>query len=357
MRNSFDHPAAGGHAAPPRLAQATVEREQRFTRNWLFWLCYRACAEKSDFPEDGWRPLDLPHDWSVEAGFQPEGNASCTGYLPGGIGWYRKRFVLPREAAGKQVFLRFEGVYRHSDVWLNGVHLGGRPNGYIDFEYDLTAYLRARDEENVVAVRVARQNVADSRWYPGTGIYRDTWLTVTDPVHITRHGTFATAPVVDSERAEVNSTCEVRNGLAVDATVTVTATVLDATGQRMGQETGSHDVAAGQTWVFSLYHPVAKPRLWDVNDPYLYRIVHTVSVGGQTHDEVSTPLGIRSARFDANQGFFLNGRHVIFKGVCIHHDAGNLGAAVPRAVLERRLRLLKGIGVNAIFFFNYTLYI
>ena len=182
-------------------------REQLFNEGWLFLLGNPPAAETAGFADRDWRRLDLPHDWSIEGDFS-ETQASSTGYLPGGTGWYRKHFSLSETARGKQVFLRFEGVYRNSDVWLNGHHLGYRPNGYIDFEYDLTPYLRAPGKQNVIAVRVARENVADSRWYPGSGIYRDTWLTVLDPIHVTRHGSFVTTPVVDKDVAEVNSTCE-----------------------------------------------------------------------------------------------------------------------------------------------------
>ena len=329
------------------LPLSAAAREQVFNEGWLFLLGNPPDAETTGFDDHGWRRLELPHDWSIEGGFA-ESHASSTGYLPGGTGWYRKHFTLPESARGRQVFLRFEGVYRNSDVWINGHLLGHRPNGYIDFEYELTPHLRPPGEENVVAVRVARENVADSRWYPGTGIFRDTWLTVLDPIHVTRHGSFVTTPVVDEQGAEVNSTCEVLNGSAASAEVTVTARVLDAEGREVVQALRTQTIAPGATWTFPLYHPVPRPRLWDVADPYLYQLVHTVSVGGKTVDETRTPLGIRTAYFDANRGFFLNGRHLVIKGVCIHHDAGNVGAAVPRAVLERRLRILRDIGVNAI---------
>jgi len=334
-------------ASASTSAASAPARERLFNDAWRFHLGDAAGAEKPGFADAAWRALDLPHDWSIEGEFSEE-HASATGYLPGGTGWYRKHFTLPAETAGRRVFLRFEGVYRNSDVWLNGHHLGHRAYGYIDFEYDLTPHLRAPGENNILAVRVARENVADSRWYPGTGIYRDTWLTVVDPVHVTRHGTFITTPAIDAEVAEVNSSCEVRNSSASAADITVTAEVFDAEGRRVVAATRTQKVEAGAQWAFPLYHPVAKPRRWDVADPYLYQVVHTVSVGDRVVDSVRTPLGIRDFRFDANTGFYLNGRNLKIKGVCIHHDAGNTGAVVPRAVLERRLRILRDIGVNAI---------
>ncbi len=334
-------------ASTAAFAAPASARERLFNDGWRFHLGDAVGAEKTDFTDASWRTLDLPHDWSIEGEFSEE-HASATGYLPGGTGWYRKHFVLPADTQGRRVFLRFEGVYRNSDVWLNGHHLGHRAYGYIDFEYDLTPHLRAPGQDNVLAVRVARENVADSRWYPGTGIYRDTWLTVVDPVHVTRHGTFITTPAIDAEVAEVNSSCEVRNDSASAAAITVTAEVFDAEGHRVVAATRTQKIEAGAQWAFPLYHPVAKPRRWDVVDPYLYQVVHTVSVGDRVVDTVRTPLGIRDFRFDANTGFFLNGRNLKIKGVCIHHDAGNTGAVVPRAVLERRLRILRDIGVNAI---------
>lgn len=322
-------------------------RESLFNEGWVFHRGDLEGAEKESFDDSGWRSLDLPHDWSIESDYSPE-FASATGYLPGGTGWYRKEFSLPGQASGKRVYLRFEGVYRNSDVWLNGVHLGSRPNGYIDFEYDLSPHLKPNGERNVVAVRVAREDVADSRWYPGTGIYRDVWLTVVDPVHVTRHGVFATTPQISGSHAEVNSVCEVVNQSGEARRIVVRAEVADAEGTVVSRAETSRRLEPGESWSYPLYHPVESPRVWSVEDPYLYRITHRIEVDGEVVDEVATPLGIREFRFDADDGFFLNGKPMLIKGVCNHHDAGNLGAAVPRAVLERRLRLLKEIGVNAI---------
>lgn len=329
------------------LAVSAAGRERLFNDGWRFHLGDSPGAEAADADDADWRALDLPHDWSIEGEFSPD-HASGTGFLPGGTGWYRKTFRLPADSAGKRVFLRFEGVYRNSRVWINGSFLGERPNGYIDFEYDLTPHLKTPGEDNVVAVKVSREEVADSRWYPGTGIYRDVWLSVLDPIHVTRHGVFLTTPAVTDDHAEVNSLCEVVNHSTETAEVTVTAEIHDAEGNKVSSARTSRPLAAGETWEFPLFHPVADPRRWDVNDPYLYQAVHRVTVGGRVVDEMITPLGIRTFHFDPNKGFFLNGRPLLIKGVCNHHDAGNLGAAVPRAVLERRLRILKDIGVNAI---------
>ncbi len=332
-----------------RAAESPPEspRESLVNEGWSFHLGKAAGAEVPGFDDSAWRLLDLPHDWSIEGEFSEE-FASATGFLPGGTGWYRKDFALPESTAGKRVLLRFEGVYRNSDVWINGRHLGHRPNGYIDFEYDLTPHLGPAGEANTIAVRVERENVADSRWYTGSGIYRDVWLTVVDPVHVVRHGVFLTTPDIQDSHAEVNSTCEVVNAGDAGKMVTVRAAIADADGTVLSRAETSRELTGGEEWAFPLYHPVEKPRRWSVDDPYLYRATHQVVVDGEVVDEVETPLGIRSFRFDADEGFFLNGEPMLIRGVCNHHDAGYLGAVVPRAVLERRLRLLKDIGVNAI---------
>ncbi|MBB5350761.1 beta-galactosidase/beta-glucuronidase [Haloferula luteola] len=325
-----------------------LPRETLFTDDWKFHLGDLAGAETPEFADQQWRPVTLPHDWSIEGEFSPD-HASATGFLPGGIGWYRKSFTLSPEAHGKRVLLRFEGVYRNSTVWINGQLLGHRPHGYIDFEYDLTEALVAGGT-NVIAVKVERANIADSRWYPGTGIYRDVWLTIVDPIHIVRHGVFLTTPHVTEAFAEVNSTCEVTNTSTESRTLTVSAEIHDSpqgNPQSLSRATTTRTLAAGETWAFPLYHPIEHPHLWSPSDPYLYQVTHRIEVDGKQVDEVTTPLGIRAFHFDADHGFFLNGKPLLIQGVCNHHDAGFLGAAVPRAVLERRMRLLKNIGVNA----------
>jgi len=329
------------------LQAAQPARERLFNEDWRFVRGEVAGGDKANCKDDSWRKLTLPHDWSIEGDFSEE-FASCTGYLAGGTGWYRKHFKLPVTSVGMRIYVRFEGVYRNSDVWLNGRHLGSRPNGYIDFEYDLTPHLVPAGGDNVIAVKVAREQVADSRWYPGSGIYRDVWLTMVDPVHVVRHGTFVTTPVVTDEEAMVNSVCEVANESVKESEVTMTALVCDTDGHTVSSASSRQVVAAGASWNFALFHPVGKPRRWSHEDPYLYQVIHRVEVAGRVVDEVTTSLGIRTCRFDANHGFFLNEKPMLIKGVCNHHDAGNFGAVMPRAVLERRLRILKDIGVNAI---------
>lgn len=317
-----------------------------FDRNWRFHLGDVPEAKSAAFDDGSWRQLDLPHDWSAEADFSPT-NASCTGYLPGGIGWYRKTFTTDPAWHGKKVFVTFDGVYRNSKVWINDHFLGERPYGYSTFQYDLTPYL-AKQGKNILAVRVERKNVADSRWYPGSGIYRHVWLTVTEPVHVTLWGNDITTPRADTNSADVTIHTEVTNETATAQAVRVVWRLLNPNGEVVSELAQAKTLAAGAGYNFSKWQKVVQPVLWSLDTPKLYTMVSQVFTGQQLMDETRTPFGIRTFYFDANKGFFLNGKNLKLKGVCMHHDGGVVGAAVPRDVLARRLRLLQGIGVNAI---------
>jgi beta-galactosidase len=326
------------------LALGAQPRERRsFDRDWRFHLGDARGAEQPGFADRGWRRLDVPHDWSIEGPYSPE-NASGTGYLPGGIGWYRKEFPIAAEQRGRRVVVEFDGVYRDSDVWINGHHAGHRPYGYSSFAYDLTPWINYGGKTNVLAVRVDHSRAADSRWYTGSGIYRNVWLTLTGPVHVDHWGAYLYAPEVRDAGALVSVEAAVVNESAAPAAVRV-ETVLAAGSAPI---VGEARIAAGATHGFTLQGPLANPRLWTLDDPYLYTAVTRVFVNGTLADEYRTPFGIRTLRFDPNLGFFLNGKPLKFKGVCIHHDLGALGAAFSEAALERRLRALKGVGVNAV---------
>jgi len=335
-------------AATAAVATENLPPErQSFDLDWRFARGDQPGAEAPAFADGVWRRLDLPHDWSVEADFSPE-HASATGFLPGGIGWYRKSFALPAALRGRVVTLSFDGVYRDSDVWINGVHLGHRPSGYTGFGYDLTPHLRFDGRPNVIAVRVDRTNIADSRWYPGTGIYRHVWLEHAAPVHIAPKGVFVTTPRITAEKASVAATTEVVNTTTVAGDYRITSCILDATGAELSRTFTEHRVEAGGTFIFSDWQQVPSPRLWSPATPELYTLETRLTAGAAELQVVRTTFGIRQFRFDPAQGFFLNHQNLLIKGICMHHDAGVVGAAVPGAMLERRLRLLKGIGVNAI---------
>lgn len=329
------------------MTATSLAREVRsLDRNWRFHLGDTPQAQSLDFDDAAWRLLDLPHDWSVEGDFS-EAYASGTGFLPGGTGWYRKHFTLPTDQQGKRVVITFDGVYRNSEVWLNGVHLGERPYGYIGFHFDLTPHVRF-GEDNVLAVCVRRENVADSRWYTGTGIYRHVWLTITDPLHVAPWGVFVTTPRITDESADVTVVTEVVNEEATARDIRVESRILDPDGKEVSSATTTHEVAAGATYAFTDWQQAPAPRRWSPDSPVLYTLVTCVSVGDDLRDEVCTRFGIRSIRFDPNKGLFLNDQPTKLRGLCMHHDAGVVGAAVPEDVLRRRLELVKSIGANAV---------
>ena len=318
-----------------------------FDEAWRFHLGDVTGGERADLNDSGWRKLNLPHDWSIEQPYSAS-NPSGNGYLPGGVGWYRRSFPVPEAAGGRRVSLEFDGVYRDSDVWINGHHLGHRPYGYSSFAYDVTPYLKAGNQANLVAVRVDHSQAADSRFYTGSGIYRHVWLTVTAAVHVAHWGTYVRTPMAGAAEALVSVETAVVNESASATRVRLVTTIEDAAGHEVGTATAEAPLKPAESRSFAQQAVVKDPKLWDLNRPELYTAVSRVYADGALADEYRTPFGIRNIRFDANTGFYLNGRPEKLKGVCIHHDLGALGAAFNEAALERRLKLLKQIGVNAI---------
>jgi beta-galactosidase len=333
--------------ATTNAAQDAAPREQiLFDEGWQFHLGEVSGAQQPAMQITTWRRIALPHDWSAEAEFSKT-NASCTAYLPGGIGWYRKSFETQPAWAGRKVFVTFDGVYRNAAVWINGHALGQRPYGYSTFQHDLTPFLAASGP-NILAVRVERENTADSRFYTGSGIYRHVWLTVCDPVHVLLWGNYVTTPRATAESADVVVRTEVTNETSAAQSVRVKWQILTPEGQPLEEKSQSQELPPGGEYTFSLWQKVPQPRLWSPDTPALYTMISRVFVEGVMKDETRTPFGIRSFWFDANQGFFLNGKNLKIKGLCIHHDAGVVGAAVPEDVLARRLKLVKEIGGNAV---------
>ena len=316
-----------------------------FNFGWIFMKGDPPNAYQFDFTDDQWRSLDLPHDWSIEGPFDSKW-ASGTGYLPAGIGWYRKHFPLSKKYEGKKVFIYFEGVYNNSEVWINGVSLGTRPNGYISFCYDISEHIRF-GSDNVIAVKVDHTKYADSRWYTGSGIYRNVKLIITETVFIKPWGVYARASLEELERGlldievtVVNDTSTVTN-VVINNELYYDGRIVGQTEQKVTIDKEAKSVIRGNVEVLN-------PKLWDVNNPELYVLVSSIIDGDQIRDSVTTNIGFRNIRFDSNLGFFLNNKNIKLKGICMHHDAGCLGAAVPRDVLDRRLEILKELGCNAI---------
>lgn len=313
--------------------------------DWHFNLGDSKYAGAEYFNHSEWRKLELPHDWSVESVASPS-LASCTGYLPGGIGWYRKELDIPKSQEGNKVYVYFEGIYNNSEVFINGKWIGKRPNGYVSFMYELTPYLNFGGR-NVLAVRVDHSQDADSRWYTGSGIYRDVYLVYANPVHIGLWGMSYSAKV-NGNNATLSVQTEINNTGNTSAAVKVMHEVFDGEQKKVAAGSLNYSLAAGEVVRKEQTVSVAKPRLWSLEDPYLYTIKTTVTKGNEVIDRTETRAGIRSLTFDPNKGFALNGKSMKVKGVCIHHDAGCLGAAVPKEVWRRRLMQLKEIGCNAV---------
>jgi len=317
--------------------------------DWRFFKGDTPGAEKADFNDGDWRKLDIPHDWSIEGPFgEKEPTGGKGGYVPTGIGWYRKHFRLPDSYKGKQITIEFDGVYENSEVWVNGHYLGKRPFGYISFYYDITPHLNFGGSENVVAVKVHNSHQSNSRWYSGSGIYRHVWLLVTGDIHIAHWGTFVTTPKVSQMSLLVRVKTIVRNEGKVAVSCTLTTNIIDKDGKMVGTVQGGADVAANGEHELTQELTIENPNLWSVENPYLYTVHSKVRSGDKLVDEYDTPFGIREVVFDADKGCLLNGRHVKLNGVCLHHDGGCVGSAVPERVWERRLELLKEMGCNAI---------
>ncbi|MBL7202257.1 MAG: glycoside hydrolase family 2 protein [Anaerolineae bacterium] len=327
----------------------TTRQHTLFDADWAFLKGDAPGAQSPAFDDASWRRLSLPHDWSIEGPFSPDHpSGGGGGSLPGGIGWYRKRFTLPPGSEGKRVCIQFDGVYKHCDVWLNGQHLGFHPYGYTSFRCDLTPHLRFGGEGNLLAVRVDNSEQPDARWYSGSGIYRHVWLTVTAPLHVAHWGTYVRTPQASESLAYVEIGTEVQNEGGAPIACTLRTSIIDAGGAVVGTAESRHPVASGQTHLFRQRIRVTAPHLWSVEAPYLYQVRSTVLEGECVVDEYETPLGIRDICFDADRGFLLNGRPVKINGVCLHHDGGCVGAAVPERVWERRLETLKAMGCNGI---------
>ncbi|MDF2789486.1 MAG: glycoside hydrolase family 2 sugar binding, partial [Neobacillus sp.] len=320
---------------------------RKFNYDWKFLKGDHSDAFKIKFDDSDWRILDLPHDFSIEGPFKKE-YASSTGYLPGGIGWYRKEFIVPDSIKGKKVFIQFDGIYKNSEVWINEHFLGKRPYGYSSFQYDLTPYLNFETRENVIAVKVDHTDFADSRWYTGSGIYRNVFINLTDHLYIKPYGIFVTTPNITPSEAEIHIQSSLKNEYDNEATFLIEHQIRDASGKKIIDCSSVEIIPANGEQDFSHSLFLDQPNLWSPENPYLYSVETQVIRDGEVIDCETTPLGVRSFHFDVDSGFYLNGKNIKMKGVCIHHDAGCLGAAVPEKVWHRRLKLLKEAGVNAI---------
>jgi len=360
-------------------------------RDWLF--------RKADMPlesalilEDSlWEKVKIPHDWAIGGAFDRNNDLQYlaiiedgerkaadhtgrTGGLPHvGIAWYKKKLDIPAAWEGKRIYIEFDGIMSHSTIYINGWVVGGRPYGYSSFYIDITAHLQFGGT-NTLLVRVDNKPCA-SRWYPGAGIYRHVRLVVVDPVHVTPWGVSITTPVITKDEALVDIEVKVADWTSpadrtenagenhagqadrteqADRDITILFTVLDPADEVVGREreqvvrAEKQPTSSGSLYTCRRQIKVSRPELWSVENPQLYKAVIEIEVNGAAVDRYEVPFGIRSLRFDAREGFFLNDVHLKLKGVCMHHDLGALGTAINRCALQRQLQILKEMGCNAI---------
>ncbi len=330
------------------VSLAESNTRESFDAGWKFHNGAADGAEQPSFDDSDWRAQDLPHDWAIEGPFDVKYNARCGGLPFHGTGWYRKTFDTPANASGKVVSITFDGAMYNAHVWINGHFLGNRPFGYIEFRYDITKYLND-NSPNTIAVKLTPEDLS-SRWYPGAGIYRHVWIDVQNPIHIAHWGTFVTTPEITPESATVAIETQL-NGVTSDDGVTsgkklrVQYEVLDAAANVVATSDGKLSAegssASGQL-------AIASPKLWDLDTPNLYTLHTSVLLDGQTVDTTTTRFGVRTIEFSKEGGFKLNGKRTRIQGVCLHHDNGPLGAAIYRRADQRKLQIMKQMGVNSI---------
>lgn len=328
-------------------AQTNVRLIQDFDQHWKFFLGDDPKASAVHYADGKWRVLNLPHDWGVEGAFSKSNPATFGGgALPGGTGWYRKTFTVPASAKGKYVAIDFDGVYRNSEVWINGHFLGLRPNGYSSFRYELSPYLHYGGH-NTIAVKVDNSKQPNARWYSGSGIYRDVRLVTLNVIHVDHWGSFVSTPVVNESQAKVKVQLKISSGSMQSTAVVVKNLIYDQDHQLVATAEKSVQLR-GMTTALQEELEVKNPKLWSDVRPYLYTVQTQVLVKGKITDTYETPMGIRTFSFDADRGFILNGKEMKIKGVCNHHDLGALGTAFNVRAAERQLELLKAMGCNAI---------
>lgn len=318
---------------------------EKINTGWSFHLGDTDGKVAADSNDRAWRTVRLPHDWTVKQPLSPT-LASATGYLPGGIGWYQKKLSVSNADQGKKLYLYFEGVYNRSEVFVNGKSVGKRPNGYISFGYDITPYVQY-GQDNLISVKVDHSQDADSRWYTGSGIYRDVYLVRAKPVHLEQWGVYA-FPELKGKQGRLHVQVGITNASGSGAPVSVRCELLDERKALVAHRTARVVIPAQGRNEASLQIEVKDPKLWSLETPRQYILRTTVMQDGKMIDSSEVLTGFRSFSFDANKGFALNGKWMKIKGVCLHHDAGVLGAEVYPEVWRRRLVTLKELGVNAI---------
>ncbi|MEW4922892.1 glycoside hydrolase family 2 TIM barrel-domain containing protein [Algibacter sp. 2305UL17-15] len=326
---------------------AKAQNHDDFNLDWDFYFSKDSVAVATI---KDWSTINLPHDWAVTSEFDSTlvKDAFATGYLNAeGYGYYKKTFDT-KSNENEITYVHFDGVYNNSEVWINGKKQGFHPYGYSPFYFDITAYLNKDGKNNELIVKVDHSRYADSRWYTGAGIYRKVDLITLNKLHIPVWGTFITTPNVSEEKATVQLNIDIKNDFASEETIAVATKLVDGNGIEIANASSEISVSGNSSDGIIQKIEVTDPKLWGVENPNLYKAVTTISKGGDVLNTYETPFGIRTIKFDVNTGFYLNGENMKIKGVCLHHDAGIVGAAVPKGVWKRRLQILKDGGCNAI---------
>jgi len=348
-----------GNSVWSQTASPGNHRTLLFDQGWRFIKDNLAGAEKPGFDDSRWKTLDLPHDWSIEdlphqtkdSIIGPFSKASISkmgmGYTVGGTAWYRKSFTINKAERGKTAYLQFDGVYMNSDVWVNGKHVGNHPYGYTSFWYDITPFLNPPGQSNVVAVQVKNEGL-NARWYSGSGIYRHTWFTLVNLVHIAPWGMYITTPDVSEKKASVAVATNITNQSKKDLPVSYIVKLIDPSGVEVGKSKMESSLPAGQSTELKQVVTVENPALWSLEKTNLYRAQVELIVNDKVEDKLSTSFGIRSLHFDPQSGFTLNGKTTKLRGGCFHHDNGPFGSAAIDRAEERKIEILKKAGFNAI---------
>lgn len=330
------------------LESLAETRELDFNFDWKFTLVSDT-SHPAVIPLDDvtWRSVRLPHDWSVEHSFS-ESLEGATGYLPGGVGIYQKHFDTPASANEKSTFILFDGVYNNATLWLNGQILGENPYGYSPFYFNLTNLLKTDGSKNILTVHVDHSRYVDSRWYTGSGIYRNVKLVTVDKLHIPIWGVYVTTPEISDKSASIKLDINVVNETLSDSDFEISTQIVNDAGMKVAFTQQSFSIEAQNSKIFTQSLKLLNPQLWDINTPNLYKAITSITHKKQLIDSYTSTFGIRDIQFSNDQGFLLNGRPTQIKGVSLHHDGGLVGAAVPKGVWKRRLRTLKDAGVNGI---------
>ena len=337
-----------------------IQRERLFNLGWKFIRDSVSGAEKPGFDDSRWMTVDLPHDYSIinlpgedntdkvgPFSKKSPGNGNSTGHVIGGTGWYRKSFTLDKTDEGKTVIINFDGIYMESEVWVNGLKAGIHKNGYTPFWFDITALLNPSGKVNVIAVKVENPG-RNSRWYSGSGIYRNVHLTLTKPVHLATWGVFVTTAEIKQNSAVVKIEVTAKNETENEVQAQITINIKDKDGRYSSSAIEKFGITGKGEKISSQQIDVKNPLLWSTESPNLYTAEIIVEVNNKISDNYIQPFGIRSLEFSAEKGFLLNGKQIKLKGGCMHHDNGLLGsAAIDRAEI-RKVELMKANGFNAI---------